>query len=192
MLRGTDLGLQISAGHHLQSRREKKNVSSLKQNFPVSLMGLRNKNRFLFLRKLIPPQAAQAPAGNAWEAPRKTQATFLLQILEKPLKNIRGLRVFFQDHLWTPVLLQLTKANTSKDSWALPGPAFPHPDPALQSKGVSNPVHHCLGEAGALQGWHPCLTPSRGITVLLTLVHDDWAALSSCNSRVQSKHPKKH
>lgn len=51
MLRGTDLGLQISAGHHLQSRR-KKNISSLNQSFPVSLMGLRNKSQFSFLKEM--------------------------------------------------------------------------------------------------------------------------------------------
>lgn len=111
---------------------------------------------------------------------------FLLQILGKTSEHIHGLRVGFQDHLQTPVLLQLTTANTSKDSWALAALAFPHPDHSAEQR-LCNPEsstwekqEHHTSRVTSMSD------PKQRNYCISTPVHDDWAALKHPNECIKT------
>lgn len=170
MLRGTDLGLQISAGHHLQSRREKKNISSLNQSFPVFLMGLRNKSQFLFLKEinssLMQPRLLLAMPGRLHAKHKQcSYSKFWERLLSISMAWEWVSRITCK-HLYCCSWLQQTPARTA----GLWQPLLSHILTTLQSKGcaIQSPAPG-RSRSITLQGWHPCLTPSRGIIVFLLL-----------------------
>lgn len=184
MLRGTDLGLQISAGHHLQSRRKKKNISSLNHSFPISLMGLRNKSQFSFPKEmssfLMQPRFPLAMLGKLHAKHKQSSYSKLRKSLLRISVAWEWVSRITCKHLYCCSWLKQTPARTA----GLCQPLLSHILITLcrAKVCVQSRVHPCLGKA--FQGPQG-LTPSRGITVFLTLDHDDSAALSSCNSRVR-------